>query len=189
MPLRRGGLLTLLDDLPLGLDLRLLEVFRWLFSVLLLWEELWLPSVRLSFRCCLSLRDFPERLLSLLRDEEAEEVVLPTLAAGLVREESVSSPRLVATGSTSGCSWRLDEEATGAGATAATFSLLFPEVPFSRSLVLFFLVPCSVSPGSLTLLGSLDFLRVCLCSLFSLPPGAVQESSLSYSGVGSNRSL
>lgn len=186
MPLRRGWLLAMLDDLPLGLALWPLEVLRWLLSGRLLWEELWPPSVRLSFRWGLSLRDFPERLLSLLRDEEVEEVVLPTLAAGWVREESGSSPRLVATESTSGCSWRLGLEAAGAGATVATFSLLFPELPFSRSLVLFFLDPCCASPESRTLL---DFLRGCFCALLSLPTVTSPASSLSYSGVGSNRSL
>lgn len=80
MPFLRG--LPLLEDLPLGLDLRLLEDLRWPLSGRLLWEEPRLPSPRPSLRCCLSLRDFPERLLSLLRDEDVEEVVLPTLAEG-----------------------------------------------------------------------------------------------------------
>lgn len=130
MPFLRG--LPLLEDLPLGLDLRLLEDLRWLLSVRLLWEELRLLSPRPSLLCCLSLRDFPERLLSLLRDEDVEEVVLPTLAAGCTWEESISSPRLE---SPSGWTWRLDEELDD----EAAFSLLFPEVPFSRSLLLFFL--------------------------------------------------
>lgn len=128
MPFLRG--LPPLEDLPLGLDLWPLEDLRWLLSARFLWEELRLPSPRPSLRCCLSFRDFPERLLSLLRDEDVEEVVLPTLAAGCTWVESISSPRLE---SPSVC-WRLDE-----GPEEDTFSLLFPEVPFSRSLLLFFL--------------------------------------------------
>lgn len=91
VPFRRG--LPLLEVLPLGLDLWLLEDFRWLLSVRLLWDELRLPSPWPSLRCCLSLRDFPERLLSLLRDEDVEEVVLPTLVAGCTWEEGIRSPR------------------------------------------------------------------------------------------------
>lgn len=169
MPFLRG--LPLLEDLPLGLDLWLLADLRWLLSARLLWEELRLPSPRPSLRCCLSLRDFPERLLSLLRDEDVEEVVLPTLAAGCTWEESISSPRL---GSPSGWTWRLDDKPD-----EAAFSLLFPELPFSRSLLLFFLYPRSPFPESLTLLGSFDFFRECLCPLFSLPPSSLSISSLS----------
>lgn len=118
-----------------------------------------LLSARPSLRCCLSLRDFPERLLSLLRDEDVEEVVLPTLAPGW-GWEGISSPRLE---SPSSWTWRLDERPE-----EAAFSLLFPELPFSRSLLLFFLYPCSPLPGSLTLFGSLVFLRDCLCPLLCL---------------------
>lgn len=161
MPFLRG--LPLLEDFPFGLDLWLLEDLRWLLSVRLLWEELRLASPRPSLRCCLSLRDFPERLLSLLRDEDVEEVVLPTLAAGGAWEESISSPRLE---SPSDGTWRLDEEPDEAS------SLPFPEVTFSRSLLLFFLYPRSPFPDSLTLLVSLDFFRGCLCPLLSLLPSS-----------------
>lgn len=169
VPFLRG--LPLPEDLPLGLDLWLLEDLRWLLSVLLLWEELRLPSPRPSLRCSRSLRDLPERLLSLLRDEDVEEVVLPTLVAGCTCEESISSPRLE---SASGWTWCLDE-----GPDVAALSLLFPELPLSRSLLLFFLYPRSPLPESLTLLGSLDFFRECLCPLFSLSSGSKSISSLS----------
>lgn len=92
MPFLRG--LPLLEDLLLGVDLLLFVALRLLFSVRLLCVELWLSSPLLSLRCGLSLRGFPERLLSLLRDEDVEEVALPTLAEGCVCEESITSPRL-----------------------------------------------------------------------------------------------
>lgn len=163
--------LPLLEDLPLGLALWLLEDLRWPLSARFLWEEVRLPSPRPSLRCCLSLRDFPERLLSLLRDEDVEDVVLPTLAAGCSWVESISSPRLE---SPSGWSWRLDERPE-----EVAFSLLFPGNPFSRSLLLFFLYPRSPFPGSLTLLGSLGLFRECLCPLFSLTSASLSISSLS----------
>lgn len=148
-----------------------LEDLRWPLSARLLWEDPRAPSPLPSRRCCLSLRVFPERLLSLLRDEDAEEVVLPTLAAGCTWEESISSPRL---GSPSGWTWRLDGRPD-----EAAFSLLLPEVPLSPSLLLFFLYPRSPFPGSLTLLGSLDFFLECLWALVSLPPAPPSISSLS----------
>lgn len=106
-----------------------LEDLRWLLSARLRCDEARLPSPRLSLLSCLSLRVFPERLLSLLRDEDVDEVVLPTLAAGW--DGCISSARLY---SPSVWSWRLNEEPA-----RAAFSLLFPEVPFSRSLLDFFL--------------------------------------------------
>ncbi|KAG9337584.1 hypothetical protein JZ751_028435 [Albula glossodonta] len=84
-----------------------LEDLRWLFSPRSLWEEL-RPSPRPSRRGCLSLRDLPERLLSLLRDEE-EEAVLLTLASGCTctglaagGSEKVSESELMSSYSTSG---------------------------------------------------------------------------------------
>lgn len=135
VPFRRG-LLPLPEALPLGLDLWLLEDLRWFFSVRSFWAELRLASPLSSRLCCLSLRDFPERPLSLLRDEEEEEVVLPTLAAGCTWEVGGNSPRF-GPGSASSCPWRRDPEATDA--TEATFSLFLPELPLSLSLLLFFL--------------------------------------------------
>lgn len=155
--MRRG--LPLLEDLPLGLNLWLLEDLRWLRSVRLFCEEVRLPSPRLSLRCCLSLRDFPERLLSLLRDDDVEEVVLPTLATGTW--EIMSSPRLLE--SPSDFTWCLNERPD-----KEVLSLFFPELPFSRSLLLFFLYPYSPFPESLTLSASLVFLREDLWPLFSL---------------------
>lgn len=169
--------LPLFEDFPLGLDLWLLEDFLWALSVLVLWVELLPPaSARPSFLCCLSLRDFPDRLLSLLLEEEVEEVVLPTLAAGCTWEEeeeedSISSAARL--DSPSIWTRRLEEampeeEEEEAPAAAAALPFTLPEVPFSGSLLLFFFNPRSPFPGSRTLLGSLDFFLECLCPLISL---------------------
>lgn len=136
-----------------------MEDLRWLRSARLFCEEVRPPSARLSLLCCLSLRDFPERLLSLLRDDDVEEVVLPTLAPGIWG--IASSPRLLE--SPSDFIWCLDERPD-----EEVLSLLFPELPFSRSLLLFFLYPYSPFPESLTLSASLAFLRGFLCPLLSL---------------------
>lgn len=151
--MRRG--LPRLEDLPLGLNLWLLEDLRWLRSARLFCEEVRLPSARPSRLCCLSLRDFPERLLSLLRDDDVEEVVLPTLAAGPWGARR--SPRLESPSDLTWCfNERLDKE---------VLSAFFAEPPFSRSLLLFFLYPCSPFPESRTLSASLAFLREYLCPL------------------------